>query len=260
MTKTFTFISSVTIQKKRQLFKRIVALIFFLLTPTFGSTDPVNSPLKNNLTNKKLCQLSTIKSNNKIIWNENKFALQHVASAKSKGLTCGVEEKSSETITEDSSISFDTKICLLATQNSNGKIIWNRNDFADVHIARAKTKGLTCGTTPDEPEVKVPTNYQTGIEAYNNGDFETAMDQAKLLVPLGNIEAQFHLGKMYADGKGTLQRNTHAHMWFNLASANGHTSGAVERELIAKKMTPSSIERAQDLAAKCMKSNYRDCW
>ena len=77
-----------------------------------------------------------------------------------------------------------------------------------------------------EPEVEIPENYQSGIDAYNGGDFKKAMEQAKLLAPLGNADAQFYLGKMYAEGKGTLQRNTHAHMWFNLASANGHSEAA----------------------------------
>ena len=110
-----------------------------------------------------------------------------------------------------------------------------------------------------EPEVELPENYQAGIDAYNSGDLKTAMDQAKLLAPLGNADAQFYLGKMYAEGKGTLQRNTHAHMWFNLASANGHSEAAQERDVLAEKMTPVLVDKAQDLAAACMDSDYQDC-
>jgi peptidoglycan hydrolase-like protein with peptidoglycan-binding domain len=97
------------------------------------------------------------------------------------------------------------------------------------------------------------------MDAFNGGDFKTAMDQAKLLAPLGNADAQFYLGKMYAEGKGTLQRNTHAHMWFNLASANGHSEAAQERDVLAGKMTPVLVDKAQDLAAACMDSDYQDC-
>ena len=110
-----------------------------------------------------------------------------------------------------------------------------------------------------EPEVETPENYQAGIDAYNSGDFKTAVEQAKLLAPLGNADAQFYLGKMYAEGKGTLQRNTHAHMWFNLASANGHSEAAQERDTLTEKMNPSLVDKAQDLAAACMDSDYQDC-
>jgi len=85
------------------------------------------------------------------------------------------------------------------------------------------------------------------------------MEQAKLLAPLGNADAQFYLGKMYAEGKGTLQRNTYAHMWFNLASANGHGEAATERDALTEKMTPTAIQKAQELAAACLDSDYQDC-
>ena len=110
-----------------------------------------------------------------------------------------------------------------------------------------------------EPQVEIPQTYQAGIEAYNSGDFKTALEQAKLLAPLGDVDAQFYLGKMCAEGKGTLQRNIHAHMWFNLASANGHSEAALERDALTEKMTPAAVEKAQDLAAICMDSQYQDC-
>jgi peptidoglycan hydrolase-like protein with peptidoglycan-binding domain len=113
--------------------------------------------------------------------------------------------------------------------------------------------------TVAEPQVEIPQTYQAGIEAYNSGDFKTALEQAKLLAPLGDVDAQFYLGKMYTEGKGTLQRNTHAHMWFNLASANGQSEAALERDALTEKMTPAAVEKAQDLAAICMDSDYQNC-
>ena len=126
-------------------------------------------------------------------------------------------------------------------------------------VSEATRRGLTCGVKPDRKKIMVPENYQAGIDAYNGGDFKKAMEQAKLLAPLGDADAQFYLGKMYAEGKGTLQRNTHAHMWFNLASANGHSEAAQERDLLAEKMTPVLVDKAQDLAGACMSSDYQDC-
>ncbi len=48
-------------------------------------------------------------------------------------------------------------------------------------------------------------------------------------------------------------------MWFNLASANGHSEAAQERDVLAEKMTPVLVDKAQDLAVACMDSDYQDC-
>ena len=135
--------------------------------------------------------------------------------------------------------------------------VWKDDVF---QYAQKLSKPINATDFPTaEPEVELPENYQAGIDAYNSGDFKTAMEQAKLLAPLGNADAQFYLGKMYAEGKGTLQRNTHAHMWFNLASANGHGEAGQQRDALTAKMTLTAVEKAQELAAACMDSDYQDC-
>ena len=63
---------------------------------------------------------------------------------------------------------------------------------------------------------------------------------------------------MYASGKGPrrglaldcleLPFFPGAHMWWNVAAAQGSRAAKVNKELIEKDMSPSQIERAQDLA------------
>ena len=64
---------------------------------------------------------------------------------------------------------------------------------------------------------------------------------------------------MYANGEGVLQDNVTAHMWFNIAGANGDEDGRDNREIIERKMTPADISEAQKRARICMASNYTDC-
>ena len=64
---------------------------------------------------------------------------------------------------------------------------------------------------------------------------------------------------MYANGEGVLQDNVTAHMWFNIAGANGAEFGRDNREKIERKMTPADISEAQKRARICMASNYTDC-
>ena len=56
-----------------------------------------------------------------------------------------------------------------------------------------------------------------------------------------------------------LQDNVLAHMWYNLGAANGSDLGGKNRDIIAERMTPEDISKAQAMARKCMNSYYQDC-
>ena len=64
----------------------------------------------------------------------------------------------------------------------------------------------------------------------------------------GNVLAQKYLGVMYVLGQGVPQDYVLAHMWFSLSGSNGYKDGVKNKNLVEKKMTPSQIERAQDMA------------
>jgi TPR repeat protein len=75
----------------------------------------------------------------------------------------------------------------------------------------------------------------------------------------GVVSAQFSLGNMYRKGQGVIQDYTRAHMWWNIAASQGYKMGVKNRDLMAKEMTPSQIEKAQTLARECVAKNYKDC-
>ena len=56
------------------------------------------------------------------------------------------------------------------------------------------------------------------------------------------------LGLMYGMG----QDYKSAHMWFNIAVENGIPRAIKGRDIAAKEMTPSQIEKAQDMAREWM--------
>jgi hypothetical protein len=64
---------------------------------------------------------------------------------------------------------------------------------------------------------------------------------------------------MYDHGRGVLQDAVLAHMWSNIASANGSAIGSTYRGEIEQFMTREQIAEAQALARRCMASNYQDC-
>ena len=138
-------------------------------------------------------------------------------------------------------------------------------------------------------------DFQKGYDAYQAGDYATALQEWRPLADQGDADAKHNLGLMYENGQGVpqdyaeavrwyrkaaeqgtvqaqyslalgykygvgvLQDNILAHMWFNIGGANGSELGSENRDLIAKEMTPQDISTAQAMARDCMSSNYQNC-
>ena len=138
-------------------------------------------------------------------------------------------------------------------------------------------------------------DYFKGMDAYNNGDCATAVKEWTTLAEQGEAIAQFNLGLMYDNGEGVLQDYktavkwytlsveqgfadaqfnlglkyhkeqgvpqdyVKAHMWYNITASNGEHAAILNRDIIAKEITPSQIEKTQDLARGCVVKNYQAC-
>ena len=135
--------------------------------------------------------------------------------------------------------------------------------------------------------------FQEGYDAYIRGDFTTALKEwrplaeqgdalaqnnlglmydngwgvpkdSKLVVKWyrksaeqGHAKAQSNLGWMYGNGEGVPKDYVLSHMWFNLSAANGNKGGQKNRDIVEKRMTPSRIEKAQDLAREWMEKHRK---
>ena len=102
-------------------------------------------------------------------------------------------------------------------------------------------------------------DFQKGMSAIKSGDYATAFKEFAALAEQGDADAQSNLGGMYANGQGVPQDNVYAHMWFNLAAANGNEPASKNRDIIAKRMTTADISKAQSLARECLKKSYKGC-
>ena len=98
-----------------------------------------------------------------------------------------------------------------------------------------------------------------GWDAYEAGDYATALQEFRPLAGQGNAYAQTNLGVMYDKGQGVLQDNVLAHMWYNLGAANGSKNGPKNRDSIAEEMTREDISKAQSMASECMSNDYKNC-
>ncbi len=130
------------------------------------------------------------------------------------------------------------------------------------------------------------TDFEAGEEAYDRGDYATALKEFRPLAERGDARAQFRLGVMYTMGQGVPQDDkeaarwyrlaatqgyaaaqynlgvmyfmgigvprdyAQAHLWANLAAAQGHEAARKYRDRLATRMTTAQLAEAQRLARK----------
>jgi uncharacterized protein len=127
-------------------------------------------------------------------------------------------------------------------------------------------------------------DYQAGMDAYNRGDFSTALREWQPLAEKGDARAQFSLGLSYENGDGVPRDYTkarewyekaaaqgdakaqlylglqfsfgqgvpmdvvQAYMWYSLAAGNGNAHAPGYRNDLSRQMTPAQIAEAQKRA------------
>ncbi len=91
-------------------------------------------------------------------------------------------------------------------------------------------------------------DFEAGMEAYDRGDYATALKEWRPLAEQGDANAQFNLGSMYEYGEGVPQDDVQARMWLNLAAAQGNELARINRDRLTEQMTPAELADAQRLA------------
>ena len=102
-------------------------------------------------------------------------------------------------------------------------------------------------------------DFRKGIAAAERGNYATAMREWTPLAKQGNASAQTNLGVMYVTGQGIQQDYVRAHIWWNIAASSGDKGAVKNRDKVAGMMTPSQLEKAQDLARECIRKKYKGC-
>ena len=126
--------------------------------------------------------------------------------------------------------------------------------------------------------------FQVGMDAYNRGDFKTALREWQPMAEQGDARAQFYFGLLYENGDGVpldyakarqwyekaavqgdakaqlylgLQSSfgqgvpmdlVDAYMWYSLAAGNGNAHAPGYRADLSRQMTPAQIAEAQKRA------------
>ncbi len=89
-------------------------------------------------------------------------------------------------------------------------------------------------------------SYQEGFDTHERGDYDTTLKEFRQLAEQGDAVAQFNMGNMFRLGKGVPQDDVQAHMWLNLATAQGREDARKARDKLAEQMTPATAQGRED--------------
>ena len=91
-------------------------------------------------------------------------------------------------------------------------------------------------------------DLKDGWDALGRKDYKTAHKFWLPLAEQGYTPAQSNLGSLYSNGQGVPRDYVSAHMWFNLSGSNGYKDSVINRTIVELRMSPSQIEKAQEMA------------
>jgi hypothetical protein len=92
-------------------------------------------------------------------------------------------------------------------------------------------------------------DFQKGYDAYQSGDYATALREWQPLAEQGNADAQYELGWMYRSGKGVPQDYKTAFKWYTLAAEQGHAAAQIQGAQLQKKIAAAEKAAAEKKAA-----------
>lgn len=130
------------------------------------------------------------------------------------------------------------------------------------YIARAQERRLSnlrLAAEQGDPDAQfnLANKYYSGSGKVH--DYAEALKWYHRAAEQGYSDAQYNLGAIYINGVGVAQDKVRAHMWLNIAATNGDINAGTARDLIASKMRPVDITRAQKLARECIARNLKGC-
>jgi hypothetical protein len=106
-----------------------------------------------------------------------------------------------------------------------------------------------------------PAQYDAALFAFNRGDYATAARQFESAARDGDPDAQYWLGRIYADGLGRPRDPVTAYGWFDHAAAQGHHDATILRDGLATLLAPDQIAEARrrtDLAETAVDQKAHD--
>ena len=89
--------------------------------------------------------------------------------------------------------------------------------------------------------------FADAVQAYDGGDYATALDESLEAARQGDIDAQYMAGFLYMRGQGTQTDLARAYQWFSLAARQGDSFAADELKSLIRRMSAEQVSQAEIL-------------
>lgn len=90
-------------------------------------------------------------------------------------------------------------------------------------------------------------------------DFTEAALWAEHSARQGNTLAQKTIGTLFELGHGVDRDYVTAQKWFIISATNGYPEAEIARDALASRMAPEQVAKAQEIALRCMITDYQNC-
>ncbi len=91
-------------------------------------------------------------------------------------------------------------------------------------------------------------DFQAGLDAYERGEYDTALKEWRPLAEQGLAAAQNNLGAMYINGEGVRRNYVQGYMWLSLAAKQGYKRAVLPQGQLEREMTPGELAEAERFA------------
>lgn len=78
--------------------------------------------------------------------------------------------------------------------------------------------------------------FESGLQAFIQGDAKAAAAIWQPLAEAGNREAQYHMGYLYRTGSGVQKNDRKAYQWYALAARQGHATAFYQMRLLEREL------------------------
>ncbi len=119
-------------------------------------------------------------------------------------------------------------------------------DESEFHLARQSVR---------QPEPRIATRTPTydtsvrgGADAYRDADYQRAYNIWAALAESGNRSAQFHLGALYFEGRGTDVDFTQSYFWLRVSAYQGDRRASSLLKKVAENLTRDQINTSDNQA------------
>jgi TPR repeat protein len=85
-------------------------------------------------------------------------------------------------------------------------------------------------------------DWEKGVNAYQSGDYATALREWTPLAKQGHVSAQYNLGSMYQKGQGVPQDYKTAVKWYRLAAKQGYADAQTNLNIMKSRFVSKGID------------------